>query len=72
MQHHHMPLLSFIHLCSLLFSLQANKIPSLDTLNFVMESLACGHTVMSHGDAHAAMEAAANAVTLPEVNALAR
>ena len=27
---------------------QANKIPSLDTLNFVMESLACGHTVMGH------------------------
>ena len=27
---------------------QGNKIPSLDTLNFVMESQACGHTVMAH------------------------
>lgn len=27
---------------------QANKVPSLDTLNFVMESLACGSTVMGH------------------------
>jgi hypothetical protein len=42
--------------------LQANKIPSLDTLNFVMESLACGHVVMSHRDAHEAMEAAAGPV----------
>ena len=28
----------------------------MDTLNFVMESLACGHTVMGHRDAHLAME----------------
>lgn len=34
---------------------QANKIPSVDTLNFLMESIACGHTVMSHRDAHDAM-----------------
>lgn len=51
---------------------QANKIPSVDTLNFVMESLACGHTVMGHRDAHAAMVAVADTVTLEEVNALAR
>ncbi|KAG2437818.1 hypothetical protein HXX76_005438 [Chlamydomonas incerta] len=51
---------------------QANKIPSVDTLNFVMESLACGHTVMGHRDAHAAMSAVADTVQLEEVNALAR
>ncbi|GLC34133.1 hypothetical protein PLESTB_000841000 [Pleodorina starrii] len=51
---------------------QANKIPSVDTLNFVMESLACGHTVMGHRDAHEAMNAVANTVELWEVNALAR
>ncbi|GIL94695.1 hypothetical protein Vretimale_918 [Volvox reticuliferus] len=51
---------------------QANKIPSVDTLNFVMESLACGHTVMGHRDAHEAMSAAAETVELWEVNALAR
>lgn len=44
----------------------------MDTLNFVMESLACGHTVMGHRDAHAAMVAVADTVTLEEVNALAR
>lgn len=51
---------------------QANKIPSVDTLNFVMESLACGHTVMGHRDAHEAMVAVAGTVTLEEINALSR
>jgi len=51
---------------------QANKIPSLDTLNFVMESLACGHTVMGHRDAHEAMSQVAETITLEEINALAR
>lgn len=51
---------------------QSNKIPSLDTLNFVMEALACGHTVMGHRDAHEAMVQVANTITLEEMNALAR
>jgi len=51
---------------------QANKIPSVDTLNFVMESLACGHTVMGHKDAHDAMVEVAHTITLEEINALAR
>ncbi|KAG2497394.1 hypothetical protein HYH03_004550 [Edaphochlamys debaryana] len=51
---------------------QANKIPSVDTLNFVMESLACGHVVMGHRDAHEAMAQVADTVTLDEINALAR
>jgi len=51
---------------------QANKVPSLDTLNFVMESLACGHTVMGHREAHEAMCAVAATVTLEEINSLAR
>jgi hypothetical protein len=52
--------------------MQANKIPSLDTLNFVMESLACGHTVMGHRDAHEAMANIAETTTLEDINALAR
>jgi hypothetical protein len=28
---------------------QTNSIPSINSLDFVMESLALGHTVMSHG-----------------------
>lgn len=51
---------------------QANKIPSVDTLNFVMESLACGHTVMGHRDAHQAMEQVAATITLEEINSLTR
>ncbi|KAL6754220.1 peptidase M16 inactive domain-containing protein [Haematococcus lacustris] len=51
---------------------QVDKIPSLDTLNFVMESLACGHSVMSHVEAHEAMEKVAHTVTLEEVNQMAR
>jgi hypothetical protein len=31
---------------------QGNSIPSLNSLDFVMESLALGHTVMSHGCVH--------------------
>ncbi|KAG1670958.1 hypothetical protein FOA52_011393 [Chlamydomonas sp. UWO 241] len=51
---------------------QANKIPSLDTLNFVMESLACDHTVMGHRDAHDAMTQVAATITLEEMNAIVR
>ncbi|GAX77204.1 hypothetical protein CEUSTIGMA_g4650.t1 [Chlamydomonas eustigma] len=50
----------------------ANKIPSVDTLNFVMESLACGHTVMGHRDAHEAMSMVADTITLEDLNAIAR
>jgi hypothetical protein len=51
---------------------QGDRIPSLDTLNFVMESLACGHSVMSHRAAHEAMLDTVQGVTLEAANALAR
>uniref|UniRef100_A0A6U0W9G0 Mitochondrial processing peptidase n=1 Tax=Polytomella parva TaxID=51329 RepID=A0A6U0W9G0_9CHLO len=51
---------------------QADKIPSIDTLNFVMEGLSCGHVVMSHRDAHEALLKVAETVTLSDVNALCR
>uniref|UniRef100_A0A383WE33 Peptidase M16 N-terminal domain-containing protein n=1 Tax=Tetradesmus obliquus TaxID=3088 RepID=A0A383WE33_TETOB len=50
---------------------QANSIPSINSLDFVMESLALGHTVMSHGEAHEAMMAVAADIKLEEVNAVA-
>eukprot|EP00798_Chlamydomonas_sp_ICE-L_P019762 gene19762-26456_t len=56
---------------SSLLAEQANKIPSLDTLNFVMESIASGHTVMGHKDSHVAMKSVAETITLEDINALA-
>lgn len=46
---------------------QSNKIPSLDTLNFVMESIACGHTVMAHKEAHKSMSVATSSIELHQV-----
>ena len=51
---------------------QGNKIPSLDTLNFLMESFACSNTVMGHRQAHEAMCEVAATVGLEEANATAR
>jgi len=51
---------------------QANKIPSLDTLNYVMESLACGNHIMDHKESHEAMAEVAATITLDAINPLAR
>lgn len=51
---------------------QANSLTHIDSLDFVMESLTLGHTVMSHRDAHDALVALADTITLEDVNALAR
>lgn len=59
------------NLCASIF-VCLSQVPSLDTLNFVMESLACGHTVMGHREAHEAMVAVAASVSLEEINTLAR
>eukprot|EP00879_Flechtneria_rotunda_P011618 GHRR01012135.1.p1 GENE.GHRR01012135.1~~GHRR01012135.1.p1 ORF type:complete len:964 (+),score=341.69 GHRR01012135.1:177-3068(+) len=50
---------------------QANSIPHINSLDFIMESLALGHTIMNHSDAHEALEAVAATTTLEDVNALA-
>jgi len=34
--------------CSAQLAEQANSVPSINSLDFVMESLALGHTIMSH------------------------
>lgn len=51
---------------------QADSVPHINSLDFVMESLALGHTVMEHRDAHEAMVAVADTITLDDVNAVAR
>ncbi|KAI8464353.1 MAG: LuxS/MPP-like metallohydrolase [Monoraphidium minutum] len=51
---------------------QANSIPHINSLDFVMESLALGHTVMEHREAHDAMLAVADTITPDDVNAVAR
>lgn len=50
----------------------ADSVASLDNLEFVMESLALGHTVLEQRQAHACLMALADAITPGEVNALAR
>ena len=50
---------------------QAASFSSDNNLNFVMESLALGHTVQHQSQAHAATLAVADSVTLDEVNAAA-
>lgn len=51
---------------------QVDSIPHLDSLDFVMESLACGHTVMDNVAAHEALQVVADSVTLADINALCR
>ena len=50
----------------------AESVPSSDTLEFVMESLALGHTVLDQKDAHKALLACADTITVEEVNAICR
>ncbi|KAG7669392.1 hypothetical protein Ndes2526B_g05713 [Nannochloris sp. 'desiccata'] len=50
----------------------AESVPSLDNLEFVMESLALGHTVLEQREAHACLMALADTITPGEVNGLAR
>jgi predicted Zn-dependent peptidase len=50
---------------------QSGSVPSLDNLDFVMESDALGHTVMDQVQGHDALRAVAASVTLADVNAAA-
>lgn len=50
----------------------ADSVPSLDNLEFVMESLALGHTVLEQRQAHACLLALADSITTEEVNTLSR
>lgn len=50
----------------------AASVPSLDNLEFVMESLALGHTVLEQREAHGCLLALADSITPEEVNSLAR
>jgi predicted Zn-dependent peptidase len=50
---------------------QSGSVPSLDNLDFVMESDALGHTVMDQVQGHAALRAVASSVTLADVNDIA-
>ena len=47
---------------------QSGTVPSLDNLDFVMESDALGHTVMDQVQGHSALAAVAHTVSLDEVN----
>lgn len=51
---------------------QNGSVPSVDNLDFVMESLALGHTVMDPREGHEALLQVANTVTLEDVNDVAR
>ena len=51
---------------------QAGTVPSIDNLDFVMESDALGHTVMDQRQSHEALERIVPEVTLEEVNEYAR
>ena len=51
---------------------QAHSVPSVDNLEFVMESLALGHTVLDQREAHAALLELADSITGEEVDALGR
>ncbi|GBG59232.1 hypothetical protein CBR_g32249 [Chara braunii] len=48
-----------------------DNIPSVDNLDFIMESDALGHTVMDQQQGHACLTAVAQTVTLADVNATA-
>lgn len=51
---------------------QGASVPHIHTLDFVMESMAIGSTVMSHKDAHDAMERVLPIISLEDINAVAR
>eukprot|EP00873_Tetraselmis_striata_P020838 jgi/Tetstr1/441102/TSEL_029370.t1 len=51
---------------------QSGSVPSVDNLDFVMESLALGHVVMDHRQAHEVLLQVADSITLEETNAIAR
>lgn len=46
-----------------------DNVPSVDNLDFIMESDALGHTVMDHSQGHESLVAVAETITLEEVNA---
>merc|ERR1719277_2598270 len=51
---------------------QAGTVPSIDNLDFVMESDALGHVVMDQKQSHEALESVVDTIDLEEVNAYAR
>lgn len=51
---------------------QADSVPSADTLDYVMESIALGHTVVDQRTAHSYLLAVADTINAEEVNAVAR
>ena len=51
---------------------QAGTVPSIDNLDFVMESDALGHVVMDQKQSHEALESIVDTIDLEEVNAYAR
>jgi len=51
---------------------QAGAVPSIDNLDFVMESDLLGHTVMDQEQGHAALVAVVDYVTLEDVKAMGR
>jgi predicted Zn-dependent peptidase len=51
---------------------QAGTVPSIDNLDFVMESDALGHIVMDQKQSHVALESIVPTIELEEVNAYAR
>ncbi|CAG9466529.1 unnamed protein product [Pedinophyceae sp. YPF-701] len=50
---------------------QAQSVPSVDNLDYVMESMALGHKVLDHAQSHAALEAVAGTIAVEQVNAVA-
>ena len=51
---------------------QAEKTPSIDNLDYVMESMALGHTVMNHTQSHQALVDIAATIELSDVNAMCK
>lgn len=51
---------------------QSGSVPSIDNLDFVMESLALDHVVMDHRQAHEMLLQVADSITLEETNAISR
>lgn len=51
---------------------QAGSVPSIDNLDFLMESDMLGHTVMDQEQGHAALVAVADFVTLEDVHTMVR
>jgi len=51
---------------------QAGTVPSIDNLDFVMESDALGHVVMDQKQSHEALESVVDSIELEEVNSYAR